>query len=90
MEAQREAVSRYVARRGEILAEFIEVESGREVNRPQLLAALAECRRERPVDPFTLSILELIDRLLRDAKIRYMLVVPPLEICCSITCSATL
>jgi len=29
---------------------------------------------ERPVDPFTLSILELIDRLLRDAKIRYMLV----------------
>jgi predicted nucleotidyltransferase len=29
---------------------------------------------ERPVDPFTLSILDLIDRLLRDAKIRYMLV----------------
>ena len=29
---------------------------------------------ERPVDPLTLSILELIDRLLRDAKIRYMLV----------------
>jgi predicted nucleotidyltransferase len=29
---------------------------------------------ERPVDPFTLSILELIDRLLRNAKIRYMLV----------------
>ena len=29
---------------------------------------------ERPVDPFTLSILELIDRLLGDAKILYMLV----------------
>src|SRR6202046_2417047 len=29
---------------------------------------------ERPVDPFTLSIVELIDRLLRNAKIRYMLV----------------
>ena len=29
---------------------------------------------ERPVDPYTLSILELIDQLLRDAKIRYMLV----------------
>src|SRR5271170_5700979 len=29
---------------------------------------------ERPIDPLTLSILELIDRLLRDAKIRYMLV----------------
>ncbi|WP_433965220.1 nucleotidyl transferase AbiEii/AbiGii toxin family protein [Tunturiibacter gelidiferens] len=29
---------------------------------------------EHPVDPFTVSILELIDRLLRDATIRYMLV----------------
>lgn len=29
---------------------------------------------ERLVDPFTLGILELIDQLLRDAKIRYMLV----------------
>jgi predicted nucleotidyltransferase len=29
---------------------------------------------ERPVDPFTLSILELIDRHLRDVNIRYMLV----------------
>jgi predicted nucleotidyltransferase len=29
---------------------------------------------ERPVDPLTLSILELIDGLLRDAKIHYMLV----------------
>jgi predicted nucleotidyltransferase len=29
---------------------------------------------ERPVDPLTLSILELIDRLLRDAKTRYMLI----------------
>ena len=29
---------------------------------------------ERPVDPLTLSILELIDRFLRDAKVRYMLV----------------
>jgi predicted nucleotidyltransferase len=29
---------------------------------------------ERPVDLFILSFLELIDRLLRNAKIRYMLV----------------
>ena len=29
---------------------------------------------ERPVAPFALSMLDLIDRLLRDAKIRYMLV----------------
>jgi predicted nucleotidyltransferase len=29
---------------------------------------------ERRVDPLTLSILELLDRLLREAKIRYMLI----------------
>lgn len=33
MQAQREAVSRYVQNRGQIIAEFIEVESGRKDNR---------------------------------------------------------
>jgi hypothetical protein len=49
MDARREAVSRYVQNRGQIIAEFIEVESGRKVNRPQLLAAIAECRKRRAV-----------------------------------------
>jgi DNA invertase Pin-like site-specific DNA recombinase len=50
MDAQREAVRRYVRNRGHIIAEFIEVESGKKgTNRPQLLAALAECRQHRAV-----------------------------------------
>lgn len=49
MDAQREAVSRYVQNRGNIIAEFIEVESGKRHTNRQLLAALEECRRRRAV-----------------------------------------
>ena len=48
--------------RGELTAEFTEIESGkRHTNRPQLLAALAECRKRRA----TLVIAKL-DRLGRN------------------------
>ena len=40
MDAQREAVSRYVQNRGHIIVEFVEVESEWKENRPQLGAAL--------------------------------------------------
>jgi DNA invertase Pin-like site-specific DNA recombinase len=49
MDAQREAVARFMAGKGELAAQFIEVESGRKDNRPQLMAALAECRKRRAV-----------------------------------------
>jgi DNA invertase Pin-like site-specific DNA recombinase len=49
MDAQREAVGRYVQNRGQIVSESIEVESGRKDNRPQLSAALDECRKRRAV-----------------------------------------
>ncbi len=62
MDAQREAVGRYVQNRGHIVAEFIEVESGkRHTNRPQLLAALAECRKRRAV-----LLIARLDRLARN------------------------
>ena len=62
MDAQREAVSRFIGERGQLLGEFTEVESGRRhTNRPQLLAALAECRKR----PATLIIAKL-DRLARN------------------------
>lgn len=62
MDAQREAVCRYVQNRGSIVAEFIEVESGkRHTNRPQLLAALAACRRKRAV-----LLIARLDRLARN------------------------
>jgi DNA invertase Pin-like site-specific DNA recombinase len=62
MDAQREAVGRYVQNRGHIIGEFIEVESGKKhKNRPQLLAALAECRRRRAV-----LLIARLDRLARN------------------------
>ena len=62
MEAQREAVTRYVHDRGQILAEYVEVESGRKhKNRPQLLAALEHCKKAKA----TLVIARL-DRLARN------------------------
>src|SRR5690242_12411036 len=61
MDAQREAVCRFIGRRGQIVGEFVEVESGRKNNRPQLVAALDECRQRCA----TLVIAKL-DRLARN------------------------
>lgn len=61
MDAQREAVARFMAGREELAAQFIEVESGRKNNRPQLLAALAECRKRRAV-----LVIAKLDRLARN------------------------
>jgi DNA invertase Pin-like site-specific DNA recombinase len=47
LEAQREAVGRHAMREaGEIRGEFVEVESGKNNDRPELQKALARCRRE--------------------------------------------
>ena len=61
LEAQRNAVQHY-ANAGQLAAEYTEVESGKKhTNRPQLLAALQECRRRKA----TLLIAKL-DRLGRN------------------------
>jgi DNA invertase Pin-like site-specific DNA recombinase len=64
LEAQREAVQRFVASRaGRIIApEFIEVESGKRNDRPELLKAINRCR----VTGATLVVAKL-DRLSRNA-----------------------
>lgn len=62
LEAQREAVTRYVEQIGGVLIdEVVEVESGKLKDRPGLLAALAHCRRKSA----TLVIARL-DRLARN------------------------
>jgi DNA invertase Pin-like site-specific DNA recombinase len=61
LDAQAQAVTQFVSGRGELIAEFTEIESGRKNDRPQLLAALAQCRRQRA----TLVIARL-DRLARN------------------------
>lgn len=48
LEAQEQAVSVFVSAYGyNVIAEYKEVESGRKNKRPELLAALAQCRKER-------------------------------------------
>jgi DNA invertase Pin-like site-specific DNA recombinase len=67
LEAQREAVARRVGP-GQLVAEFTETESGkRHTNRPQLLAALAECRKRRAV-----LLIALLDRLARNVAPTFM------------------
>jgi DNA invertase Pin-like site-specific DNA recombinase len=63
MEAQRRAVADYLnGGRWKLVGEFVEVESGKRDDRPQLAAALAACR----LHGATLVIAKL-DRLSRDA-----------------------
>ena len=61
LEAQQQVLSEYIVRTGgTLLGTFIEVESGRRSDRPELMKALEACRRERA----TLVIAKL-DRLAR-------------------------
>src|SRR5215813_1130939 len=61
VEAQREAVRRYLlSHHGEQIAEFVEVESGKRSDRPQLAAAMALAKRRKA----TLMLAKL-DRLSR-------------------------
>ena len=61
LDAQRQAVAGFIGT-GQLVVEFIEIESGRRhTNRPQLLAALAECRKRRAV-----LLIARLDRLARN------------------------
>jgi DNA invertase Pin-like site-specific DNA recombinase len=62
LEAQRAAVQAFVPQPGQLLDEFVEVESGKKNQRPQLLAAIADARQHNA----TLLIAKL-DRLSRNA-----------------------
>jgi DNA invertase Pin-like site-specific DNA recombinase len=65
LEAQRSKVQQLAAERGaEVVAEFVEVESGRKADRPQLAAALAEARKLKAV----VAVAKL-DRIARDAEL---------------------
>lgn len=65
LEAQRAKVEAMAAERGAtVVAEYVEVESGRKVDRPQLAAALAEARRRGAA----VAVAKL-DRIARDAEL---------------------
>ncbi|MDJ1485564.1 recombinase family protein [Cytophagaceae bacterium YF14B1] len=62
LDAQRADVERYIAGKGELIAEFTEIESGRKNNRQQLHNAIEQARKTGS----TLIVAKL-DRLSRDA-----------------------
>ena len=61
LEAQRKAVADHVAGKGEIAAEYVEIESGKKNDRPQLARALAEAKRIGAV-----LLIAKLDRLARN------------------------
>jgi DNA invertase Pin-like site-specific DNA recombinase len=61
LEAQRKAVADHVAGKGEIAAEYVEIESGKKNERPQLARALAEAKRIGAV-----LLIAKLDRLARN------------------------
>lgn len=64
IEAQREAVERYVASvGGTLLSENVEVETGRSATRPILLQSIALCRKHRAV-----LLIARLDRLARSVS----------------------
>lgn len=62
LEAQADAIARYAAHAGlPILRTYVEVETGRVADRPELLLALADCRRTR-----ARLVIAKLDRLARN------------------------
>ncbi|MDB5243574.1 MAG: DNA-invertase hin [Spirosoma sp.] len=61
LEAQRKAVADHVAGKGQIAAEYVEIESGTKNERPQLARALAEAKRIGAV-----LLIAKLDRLARN------------------------
>ena len=74
VEAQREIIHNHVKNKS-ILAEYIETESGKKSNRPQLLAALAMCRKTNSI-----LIVAKLDRLSRNVAFTSKLLESDVEI----------
>jgi len=75
LEAQRAAIAAYTAGRGELATEFLEVESGKRADRPQLEKALAEAKRLGAV-----LVIAKLDRLARNVAFIATLIERKVEI----------
>ena len=74
VEAQREIIHNHVKNK-QILAEYIDTESGKKSNRPQLLTALAMCRKTNSI-----LIVAKLDRLSRNVAFTSKLLESDVEI----------
>lgn len=80
LEAQREIVKNYVEERGTILQEFIEVESGRKKDRPQLKEAVDFCKKNKAC-----LVIAKLDRLARSISFIFALKESGVEFeCCDL------
>ncbi len=61
LEAQQQAVHGFLQGRGELITSFMEVESGKRNDRPEIAAALAACRKYKAV-----LVIAKLDRLARN------------------------
>lgn len=68
LEAQRTDVSKFILKGGELISEFQDVESGKKNDRPNLIRAIEECKKQGA----TLLIAKL-DRLSRNASFIFTL-----------------
>lgn len=68
LEAQRTDVSKFILKGGELISEFQDVESGKKNDRPNLIQAIEECKKQGA----TLLIAKL-DRLSRNASFIFTL-----------------
>jgi len=68
LSAQRTSVKAYLANKGEIIAEFTDVESGKNNNRPELLNAIACCKERGGI-----LLIAKLDRLTRNVAFIFTL-----------------
>jgi DNA invertase Pin-like site-specific DNA recombinase len=61
LEAQQQAVTTFIQGRGDLVASYTEIESGKRNDRPQLEAALAACKKEKAK-----LVIAKLDRLARN------------------------
>ena len=68
LSAQRTSVNGYIYNKGEIVAEFTDIESGKKNNRPELLKAIALCK-----DKGAVLLIAKLDRLTRNVAFIFTL-----------------
>ncbi|MFT4030866.1 MAG: recombinase family protein [Siphonobacter sp.] len=78
LEAQRTAVSSFLGNRGQMIAEFTDIESGKKADRPQLKAAIEYCKQYRAI-----LLIAKLDRLTRNVAFIFTLRDSGVEFVCA-------